>query len=107
MSETLKSNTETTTGSEWDNMKENLSVIARLQNGDDPEAIIQEAYENHNLTPDFLEEHAEEFLQYDLNSDKLEKYEKMARNRLNATAEDKRRRFDEEPEQSGYETKAI
>ncbi len=104
MSETLPKNEGVdNSGTEWDDMVESLDIEQRLEDGDDPEAIIKEQIEKRSLTPDFMEEYGSTLMQYGLNEDKLEYYEKLSRQH-DDSLEDKRRRFDEETEQEGYES---
>lgn len=103
MTETL--NTQGPNNSDdWDKMAESLSVEKSLEDGEDPEKIIQAAYEEGRLTPDFMEEYGATFAQYGLNEDKFEHYEKLSRQHGGQSPENLRRRFDEEPEQDGYES---
>ena len=101
MSETLKGGV---AGDErWENMSEDISIEKRLEDGEAPEEIIKSAYEEGILTPDFMEEYGSTLMQYGLNEDKYEYYEQLSRKHGDESAEDVRHRFDEEPEQEGYE----
>ena len=92
----------------WEDMSEGVDIEKRLEDGEDPEEILKEAQDNGTLSVDFIEENAGTLLQYGLNEDKIDEYDKMARvGKEEETLEDKRRRDDEEPEQSGYETGAA
>ena len=110
MSEILKTDgaVDSENGKEWQNMiEDDNNVVKRLEDGEDPETIIKTVYEAGNLTPEFIEEYGSTLMQYGLRDDKLEHYDELARQRGAETLEDKRRRFDEEPEQEGYEADAV
>ena len=104
MSEILKNGGDNNNGSEWEDMAESVDIEKRLEDGEDPESIIKAAYEEGRLTPDFMEEYGSTLMQYGLNEDKYEHYEQLSRQRYNESLEDRRRRFDEEPEQEGFES---
>lgn len=89
--------------SDWDAMAEEVNVLQRLEDGEDPEKIISAAYEEGYLTPDWIEQNGSSLRQYGLNDDKLEYYDNLSRQPKNESLEDKRRRSDEEPETEGYE----
>ena len=105
MSETLSSDAGGNERNEWENMSEDLgadSVEKSLDEGKSPEDIIKEAYDDEALTPDYLEQYGTMFLEHGLSEEKLEHYQRLARS-ANDSPENRRRRFDEEPEQEGYE----
>lgn len=106
MSETLKNEGGDNNGNEWEDMVKSLGIEERLEDGDDPEDLIREQIEKNSLTPDFMEEYGSTLMQYGLNEDKYEYYEKLSRQR-DDSPENRRRRFDEEPEQEGFESDAA
>ena len=117
MSETLKAPEAGNENTEWDNLAGAPSSIVEnelantsdtvenlLANGMTAEEVIEKVYDEGNLTPDFIDEYGTLLTENGLNDEQLEKYDKMARQRLNQTVEDRRHRFDEESEQRGHET---
>lgn len=108
MSEIVKNENNEDGGSEWENMAESVDIEKRLEDGENPEKILAEAYEEGYLTPDFVEEYGSTLMQYGLNEDKLESYDQLSRKGDREddkmSPEDWRHRHDEEPEQEGYES---
>ncbi len=107
MSEILKSEGGGNDSNEWEDMAEGVGIEKRLEDGENPEDVVKAVYEEGRLTPDFMEEYGSTLMQYGLSEDKYEHYEELSRQHDQESLEDTRRHFDEEPEQEGYEPKAV
>lgn len=105
--ETMGGETGGANSTEWDDMAESVSVTKRLEDGESPKEILDSVYQAGALTPDYIEEHAADFLQYGLKSDELERFDQLSREPKKKSLEEIRRRADEEPETAGYETDAA
>lgn len=106
MSEKLSTDSGTGGGTEWEDMAASFNVEKMLEDGENPETVVEKAYEDGKLNPDFIERFGATLLRYGLSEDKYEHYDKLSRQhgRRAETLEEKRRRPDEEPEQAGYES---
>ena len=86
---------------------ERSNIVKRLEDGEDPEKILKDAYEEGTLTVDLFDRSGADLMEYGLTEDKYEYYEGLARSGGRAsekTLEEIRSRADEEPEAQGFES---
>jgi len=94
-------------GEEDDDDLERSNIVKRLEDGEDPEQILKDAYEEGTLTVDLFDRSGADLMEYGLTEDKYEYYEGLARMGGKApekTLEEIRSRADEEPEVPGFES---